>query len=246
MTQFQNPNIPMPTQALEIDKAIYQTQLRLDAELSWLTHDYGRAFRFMEYKEKRLYFPEVYLGGPNHDYYRVTPDNDHQGTVFFVAERGRVLDFQPNQYNHMAWNVGIVFWVNLQLIDPALIQVEDFTQRLINEARGVLTRKLSGLGFRFNLFDEVRSFDEVFKGFTLDPDNKYLRKPYSGFRFNGEIVLREHCDGIVLNFNSAFKEAFRVKDVAPLILPDIDFTDPTCLALLTEQQKTDLLAFLNP
>lgn len=239
MINLQNPQIPQPQQAIEIDKAIYELQLLLDTNLNWLTHAYGRAYRYVEKTEKRLYLPEIYTGGVQKDYSIVTPDNDKKGTCFFVVGKEDNYSYHAHQVNNLKYEVGIVFWVNLELINSALLETEIFTQNLIRDVRHVLTQKGGGLSFSYKLEDVEREFKRVYREFNMDESNDYHRSPYDGFRFNLELIVQEDCgavsydprEALINNLSAAEKVA---------ILQSLDFSDNLYFSAFTPQQKTDL------
>lgn len=239
MVNLQNPTIPAPIQAIEIDKAIYELQLLLDTKLDWLTNSYGRSYRFIEKREKRLYIPEIYIGGNKYDYIKTSPDNDKKGTCFFVVGKEENYNYAPHQKNNLKYNVGIIFWVNLELINKPLLRNEIYTQNLIRDVRNVLTMNGGGLSFSFKIKDVEREFREIYKEFNLDETNDYLRSPYDGFRFNLELIIKENCDGTTTDPNEALKNNLS-KAEKIVILQSLDFTDPQITGALTDQQKTDL------
>ncbi len=243
MTSYQTPNIPAPLQAIEIDKAIYSILLKLDVNLPWLSHEYGRAYRFLDRNDKRLYFPEVYIGGENMAYYRPTPDNDKSGMCFFVVGKEDNYDFDRNISNYLRWDVGIIFSVNLKLINPTLLLTENFTQNLIRDVREVLTRKLAGLSFGLEIKTVEREFKEIYREWSLLEQETHLKAPLSGFRFNCVITCREECDN-VLNPVSLIQTTLSKMEIVKAVLPNVDFTDPIFLNALTPQQRIDLLANL--
>ena len=238
MIKLQNPNIPAPLEAIEIDKAIYLLQMLLDTNLIWLTNSYGRSYRHIDKSGNRLYFPEVYIGGDANDYYRVTPDNDKKGTCFFVVDKEENYDFEINQSNYLRWNVGIIFWVNLKLINKQLLKNEIFTQNLIRDVRYVLTRKSGGLPFGLKIKTVEREFRDIYKEFTLNENEDYLRSPFSGFRFNLEIVMRENCNIVLDTVQALLQNLSKAEKLA--ILSSLDFSDTETFNALTQQQKIDL------
>lgn len=240
MIKLQDPSVPQPTQAVEIDKAISELQVALDANLNWLTHDYGRAYRFIAKGDKKLYFPEVYIGGEKRSYHVVSPDNDKKGTCFFVVGREDNKDFDFNQYNYLEYNVGIVFWVNLELINGALLDTEYFTQNLIKDVRDILTRKIGGLSFALEIENVVRGLEEIYREFRLDEKEGYLRSPYSGFRFNCKITLQEDCGGFMYDRGEALKQNISENEILSVLLPKIDFSQAGAFNSLTAQQKLDI------
>lgn len=239
MINLQNPQIPQPTKAIEIDLAIYELQILLDTKLDWLTHSYGRAYRFVEKTEKRLYLPQIYKGGGDYGYTLVSPDNDKKGTCFFVVGKEENLDYYPNQYNNLRYNVGIVFWVNMDLIDATLLQNEKFTQNLIRDVRDVLTRAGGGLSFSYKIKDVEREFRRVWREFSMDEANDYNRSPYDTFRFNLELIVREDCGVVSYNPKEALINALSPAEKVA-ILQSLDFSDNFYFSALTAQQKNDL------
>lgn len=243
MTNLQNPNIPAPIRAIEIDKAIYDLQLTLDTRLNWLSHNYGRAYRHVEKGKLYLYFPEVYIGGEKRGYYRVTPDNMKSGSCFFVVGREENT-FEQNQYNFLKWNVGIVFNVNLDLIDKTATNNELITQNLIRDVRDVLTRHLSGTGFKLVIRDVVREFKQIYQEFNVREELEYLRAPMQAFRFNCEIELRENCEELTYDVCQALNNNLSL-DEKICILQGLNFANEKVVNSLTEQQKNDLRLWLN-
>jgi hypothetical protein len=239
MINLQNPQIPTPIQAIEIDKAIYELQLLLDTNIDWLTHNYGRSYRFIEKVEKRLYIPEIYVGGENYDYLRVSPDNDKKGTCFFVVGKEENYDYETHQKNNLRYKVGIVFWVNLEKINKTLLKNEKYTQNLIRDVRNVLTMRGGGLSFSYKIETVEREFREIYREFNLDETNDYLRSPYDGFRFNLELIIPSDCEMVSYDPKRALLQNLSQEEKLT-ILASLDFTDPQILAGLTEQQKQDL------
>ena len=239
MINLQDPQIPEPIQAIEIDKAIYELQTLLDTKLNWLTHSYGRAYRFVEKVEKRLYIPEIYVGGDKYDYTRVSPDNDKKGTCFFVVGKEDNYAYETHQVNNLRYKVGIVFWVNLKAINRDLLKNEKFTQNLIRDVRHVLTMQAGGLSFSFKLETVEREFREIYREFNLNEAEDYLRSPYDGFRFNLEMIVQEDCELLTYDPKEALvKNLSKAEKIT--ILQSLEFSDPQIMGALTEQQKTEL------
>ena len=239
MINLQNPTIPNPLEAIEVDKAVYELQLLLDTKLDWLTYSFGRAYRFLDKNGKKMYFPEVYKGGSNFSYTRVTPDNDKKGTCFFVVGKEEVFDYEPHQKNFLKYNLGILFWVNLKKINEGLLQNEIFTQNLIRDVRRVLTTQGGAKGYSFKLKSVEREFKEIYKEFTLNEEEDYLRAPYSGFRFNIELLVREDCGVVSYNPQEALVNNLSIEEKL-VILGSLDFSNPIVFNSLTVEQKIDL------
>ena len=66
MILLQNPNMPVPTNAVEIDAAILDIKGHLEAGLTWLTNGYGRTYKNLDATNgTTVFYPEVYLGVQN-------------------------------------------------------------------------------------------------------------------------------------------------------------------------------------
>lgn len=243
MIKSQEPSIPSPISAIEIDKAIYELQLRLDTNLSWLSHNYGRAYRHIDKNKKMLYFPEIYVGGKQKSYFRVTPDNDKSGMCFFVVGKEDDYDFTKFHKNYLSWNVGIVFSVNLDLINPTLLQNEIFTENLIRDVRDVLTMKLGGMSFGLEIKEVVREFSEIYREWSLSEDEEYLRAPMQGFRFNCTLNMQEECGVVTYDPCEALKKNLS-KQEKMCVLSSIIFDDDY-FNLLSVDQKEFLITKLG-
>jgi len=234
-----------PLQPIEIDNAVLDLQMKFKTELSWLSHAYGKAYRIdKQGQEKRLILPEVYVGNTDGKYtlMPVSPDNDKTGTVFFVIDRERQVTNDQLSQNYLNWNVGIVFFANMETINKSFSDNQDFTQNLIKEVRDVLTNKLLGTGYRLGIIDVVREHNEIFKEFLL-ADRRYIVMPFTAFRFNVNITLKEDCL-LVSNRQAAILNNVSKLEIINYIIPSLDFTGDDFLAL-SEQQKTDLLTRLT-
>jgi len=236
MINYQNINAAPPTNPVEIDKAIYELQVVLSLNLNWLTHAYARCYRHIEKTSKKLYLPEVYIGGEKRSYVPVTPDNDKKGLVFFVVGKEKDEDFEQYKSNFIKWETGIIFWANMHLIDPALLDNMNFTQNLIRDAREVLTKKLGGLSFGLRIKNIETEFKEIFREFTLDETNEYLRAPYTGFRVNCEITLQEQCGDMMYDRCDAISKNISNQEMIDCVVPSIEWTGETFNAMSQEQK----------
>lgn len=241
MIELQNYSPLVPLQPIEADYAIYDLQTKLKTNLLWISHAYGRAYKVKKENTdgRALILPMVYVSNTDgkYSYTPVTPDNDKKGTVFFVVEKEKPLNFESNTTNYLTYNVGVVFWVNLELVDKEWVKNEDFTQSLIREARGVLTNKLLGAGYKLKIQEIVREQNEVFKEFSLN-DYDYNRLPFTAFRINTTVTLREDCL-LTTDRQNAILQNVSKTELLQILLPTLDFTGSDFDAL-TEQQKEDL------
>lgn len=242
MTKIQNPIVPLATSSIEIDTVVFDIQTKLDTKLNWLTNAYGRAYRHIKRKDNKLmYFPEVYIGADKgiSSYYRVTPDNDKKGTCFFVIDKEQ-NDFNENQYNFLTHNVGIVFWVNLKLINENLLDTEIFTQNLISEVRNVLTREMLGTNYKLKIDEVVREFKEVYKEFSINEDENYMLAPFQAFRFNCTVTYREDCVGTLVSSCDTLQQNISQNEILNCLIPTLNFQDNTVFNSLSIQQKMDI------
>lgn len=179
---------------IEIKKACNEIREELTM-LPWLTRPYLIAERFYrKVNNKKFYYPETYVGqGDKEGYARLTPDNDFMGRSFFVVGDGEI-DFEPNQYNFITYPVGLIFSVNLSLIDELKLQEGLFTQELIRDVRRILTDTMVNHEFGYKVVRETTDLKRVFREFVLDEIEAYNRAPMQCFRFDLLLTLQEDCN----------------------------------------------------
>lgn len=232
MINSQIPQIPPPISAVEIDKIIYELGLRLSTSLAWLDMNFGRAYKFIEKEEMRLYYPQVYLGNGN--YKTVTPDNDLKGSCFFVVRRETIPNYIKFVNNVLHYDIGIVFNVNLKLINEALFNNELFTQNLISEVRTSLTKNYYP-SFNLVINNVVYDHADIYQEFTVRQDLEYMRGKMQAFRFNCHVSIHEEC-APTLDFCEALTRNLSASEKI-CILQSIDFNNDVFLNSLTYEQK---------
>jgi len=196
MILLQNPSIPVATNAIEIDAAIIDIQSHLDSGLLWLTNGYGRAYKNVDTTQgNTVYYPEVYLGTQNNSqrYTNISPDNDKQGQNFFFVTKETISQFQPGMHSFLTYDTAIIFSVNMELINSALLGTEIYQQILVAQVRDVLTRQLLGSSYQLKINSVDLLFDNVFSEFDLKDAEQLEKAPLSHFRFNCSITLPEIC-----------------------------------------------------
>jgi hypothetical protein len=196
MILLQNPNMPVPTNAVEIDAAILDVKAKLESGLTWLTNGYGRTYKNLDARNgTTVFYPEAYLGEQNnsHRYINLSPDNDKQGQCFFYVVRENITQFQPGMYSFLSYDTAIIFSVNMELIDDALLQTEIYQQILVAQVRDVLTRQLLGADYQLTVTSVDFLFETVFAEFDLADAQQLEKAPLSHFRFNVTIQLPEEC-----------------------------------------------------
>ena len=200
MTNLQDKPIVIGT-PVEIDKACEDIRQAL-ANITWLSHPYFIAKKFLEKDSttgKQFFYPETYapLIGDNQDqsrypYHRLTPDNDYSGMCFFMIGTGNAVD-NENRPDYITYDVGIIFSVNLSLIDKSKLFQGIFTRELMSEARRVIKYNRPSFDFEINFISETDDLQEVYKEFRLDELQAYNRAPLQCFRLNYKITIQELC-----------------------------------------------------
>ena len=196
MILLQNPNMPVPTNAVEIDAAILDIKAHLEAGLTWLTNGYGRTYKNLDARNgTTVFYPEAYLGEQNnsHRYINLSPDNDKQGQCFFYVVKETISQFQPGMYSFLSYDTAIIFSVNMELIDDILLETEIYQQILVAQVRDVLTRQLIGSSYQLSITSVDFLFETVFAEFDLADAQQLEKAPLSHFRFNCTIQLPEEC-----------------------------------------------------
>lgn len=242
MINLQNPNLPIPVMAIEIDALIYDLQLKLDTNLLWLTNSYRRAFRHFEIQNgKMLFYPEVYIGKPTGvpNYFQPRPDNDKKGQCYFITGQEKQEKFEENGFNYLSHDLDIVFLVNLKLIDDTSLETELITQHLIRDVRSILTRKLLGTFYRLEIKEVVREHNQVFREYSHKEKENYLKAPLQGFRFNCKVTFQEDCINLPIDRCQIIKKNVSIEE-SLCLLPGLDFKNNVVFNSLTDEQKEDL------
>ena len=197
ITKSQNKPIVIGT-PVEIDSAVNEIRLLL-SNLSWISHPYFIAQRFVEdEKGKKYIYPETYCKDAAADpkrkypYHRLTPDNDYIGMFFAYIGTGNSKT-QDIKENFITYNVAFIFSVNLELIDKERLDLGLFTRSLMQEARVLLSKSRYNFGFKYSLIKETDDLKEVYREFTIDDLERYNRAPLQCFRFDLEITIEEDC-----------------------------------------------------
>jgi hypothetical protein len=185
MVSYTDPFAPTIEHPVGLDREIQRLQLLLLAELSWLQLSYGKAYRgSRKVGSKVQYYPEVYAG--EGEYRDVLPNDNVQSQAFFYPTGPAVNPEREPIPGTLGLRqpVDIIFWANLQRIDPTA------KHRIEHELLLDVLRVLNEDGqARF-----VRAFttnEEIFRGFSLELVNaeSALRQPYAGFRVQLELAV---------------------------------------------------------
>lgn len=196
MILLQNPSIPTATNPVEIDAAILDIKAKLESNLTWLTHGYGRTYKNLDARNgTTVFYPEVYLGTQNNSqrYVNISPDNDKTGQCMFYVFRENIQQFNTNMYSFLSYDTAIIFSVNMELINSSVLDTEIFQQNLVAQVRDVLTRKLLGVNYNLTISSVDFLFENVFSEFDLADATQLEKAPLSHFRFNCTIQVPEAC-----------------------------------------------------
>lgn len=189
MNKLRNPEVTV-VNPVEIDLAVEQIR-QLMAQMTWLTHPFHIAQRFIEDKDgNKFYYPETYVkSADNKTYHRLTPDNEYKGMLFFYV--GKSVNDYSNQT--VEYPVAMIFSCNLEKIDKDKLKNYLFTQELITEARKKINSNIMNFMFDCQIVSEVRDIREVYQEFTLNDIEQYNRLPLQCFRIDLKIKITEEC-----------------------------------------------------
>jgi hypothetical protein len=123
MVSYTDPFAPTIEHPVGLDREIQRLQLLLLAELSWLQLSYGKAYRgSRKVGSKVQYYPEVYAG--EGEYRDVLPNDNVQSQAFFYPTGPAVNPEREPIPGTLGLRqpVDIIFWANLQRIDPTIFR----------------------------------------------------------------------------------------------------------------------------
>lgn len=194
ITKSQNKPITVSS-PIEIEKAVNEVRLLLSS-LTWISHPYFIAQRFVEVEKGRLFvYPETYAKAvdderPGEPYHRLTPDNDYTGMFFAYVHQGR----GSSEEDTMKYKVSFIFSVNLELINAELLQLERFTRKLMSEVRKLLKQNVYSFeSFTYYVETETDDLQEVYREFRIEDLVRYSRLPMQCFRFDLQFTVEDEC-----------------------------------------------------
>lgn len=173
-----------------MDKVIGCIQDGLAEQLPWLDHVFGRVERLVkEHEGVKRYTPNVYLG--KDEYLVLLPDQGLGNFVFFVMDDPEDVTWSVGERSQLQAGFSLVVWLDMR-------KVEDEDVRDTEKVKADILHVLNGGIWLRNgsyMIDTVFSRAEnVFQGFTLDEvENQFLMSPFCGFRFHGQMIIRDAC-----------------------------------------------------
>ncbi len=245
MIRLQSPIVPVPTNPVDIDRAIVDLQLVLATNLPWLTHVYGRTYKMVDQtKGQAIFLPEVYLGGSDASkrYSSITPDNDKQGQCFFMVRR---LSIDADDWfvkGRLNYDVDLIFSVNLSLINNPLLETELFTANLESQIRLVL-RSNVGKAYRVNVQEVFYESRDVWRDLAVEIAT-VEKAPLQHFRVKCNISLDEGCTTVPYDRCTALQNNLSDSDRNICLLPTYDFSSSAVQSNVTPNQQIQLSDWL--
>lgn len=243
-----NPIIPTATQAKGIDATVIDLQAHLTFELDWLTNGMGRAYKVKSTRSNGTtqFLPMVYLGTDGYDYFSAVPDNNKEGSSIILVGDGTPIGERRGKYGILEYPVSFIFSANLSIINPVLLQTEDFTGHLMDNVREALTRDLLGKPFQLFTDNETRDFDSVYAEFNINTDVGKTNKPIlpmTYFRFDTTVQIKESCPATSLNRCAAITQNLTEDDINSCVWSLVDLSNATVQANTTAKQFIDGVDF---
>jgi len=196
---YQNPNIPIIPNPIGFDAAVADLQTAV-ATVSYIEKSFGRAFIHREMRAgKMITLPKVYQGSG--EYYNPLPNGELKASTFILAiGEEHCEDYQQYEQNIFTRKVALIFWGNLQLIDPDkdyifLEEVKSDIMIAIKESKSFKS---------YDAYIDER-YSEVFREFasyltntardtdTDEINTQYLMYPYAGFRMSLTLTYDQPC-----------------------------------------------------
>lgn len=195
---FKNPLVPIIDDPVNIDAPIQEMQIALASGLPWLEKSFGRSWESVRQDSvgKNWIYPEVWQG-KGIDLLDCMPNDNLPSQSFFrVEDPITIADYEFERYARMNAQISIIFWFNLEVIDPTL------TYRYVEILKGQAQRVITNAAIETGTFTINKIWEgaaNVFKGYTIDQfKNQELIHPWAGFRFECTLNYLENCPDVIL------------------------------------------------
>ena len=158
--------------------------------LPWLDHAFGVAERLVKEQDGvRRYTPNIYLGGD--EYLLLLPDQGLGNFSFFTIDDPEQVDWSVGDTSRLTATFSLIVWLDMRT-------VEDSDERNTERFKAEVLRALNGgIWVRTGSIAVSAIYsraENVFAGFTIDEvDNQFLMSPYTGFRFEGMMTVKDDC-----------------------------------------------------
>lgn len=182
--------VPIRENPRLFDKAISYIQQGLADNISWLDYVFGRTERLVKsINGKRVYTPNIYVG--KNEYEQIEPDSNIGNFCFFVLDEPQKVGYVVGETSEIKVPFSIIVWVDMRTINSNDDRdTESVKRQLLRCLNGEIWMRQGA--FTINKIWERA--ENIFKGFSLDEiDNQFLMHPYCGWRFEGELIIRDDC-----------------------------------------------------
>lgn len=186
------PTIPTPTAPKLWDYAVSELQTELTGNISWLPAAFGKAQRRVKVGPdgREIRFPAVYSG--KGDYLSMLPDGHIGNYSWLDVDDYQELQGERHEYAELRANIGLVFWLDLRTAYPS-----DYENRTIEHAKYDVLAALKSIRLTRSvlLIDRVAErVENIYRGYTHgEVERQFLMYPYTGFRLDGEMIVKEAC-----------------------------------------------------
>jgi len=190
-----------------LDKVIQDIQKTLAEKLKWLNYAFGRAYKLVEHRSdgSKFIYPAAYIG--NSEYTSLLPNDNYGNFCWFDLYDPQEITAVVQSLPQFTFSGAIVFWLNLNSIFP------DSDAMYVEEIKDEIVRVLTGPGIiqnegRLTLTKIYERFENIYKGYMLEKiynnyvykgegiqaiDKQFFMHPYTGLRFEFNMVTRELC-----------------------------------------------------
>lgn len=174
-----------------MDRVVASLQDGLAKSLPWLDHAFGIAERLVKEQDGvRRYTPNIYLGGD--EYLLLLPDQGLGNFAFFTIDDPEQVEWSVGDTSRLTATFSLIVWLDMRTVE------DDNDERNTEAIKAQVLRALNGgIWVRtgsISLSAIYSRAENVFAGFTLDEvDNQFLMSPYTGFRFEGMMMVKDDC-----------------------------------------------------
>lgn len=192
-TSFKNPNTPTIASPVNLDRPIQALQQEFASELSWLEKSFGRTW--MGYRKQNgrdFFYPEAWDGGTDKVQDLLCNDNLDAYSFFKIEDPQEYMEYAQGLKNRICLTINIVFWLNLQRIDPSATyrNTEVYKVQISDVIRNFTFPESATLEI-LRIYEEANN---VYLGYSISlVENQVLVYPHAGFRFECRLCYKEDC-----------------------------------------------------
>lgn len=182
------------------DKVITEIEQGIEARIPWMDNIFGRAETLTKEQNgkyyaneqrsgKRFRTPNWYKG--NDEYIQLLPDDMQLGNYcFFVLDEPNEINNEQGSTALLKTDFAVIFWLDMRRAETEDTRdTEGIKEEILSVLNSVLLREGR---VKFNKIYERP--ENVFRGYDYDiVDNQYMMSPFTAFKFEGEILIKETC-----------------------------------------------------